>query len=165
MKDTLCLLLSFAMFACGGAQREVSAPAPLAMTSSSAPSSQGPEPDLPKPADSVAPKLPSEGPKNGAVEGSALETPLTTCGPRDSYQRIADFTCPDGSKPLGGDINRGRGARLGSSSPHMEGPSFAESHIVDIYRMKCGGEEQKIFVCMYHCQDRDKAKATRGTTL
>lgn len=93
--------------------------------------------------------------------GLTFEEPIEACGPRHSYKLVANYKCDDGSTPLGGDPRAGAQARRGSSKSHMphDPADFANSHIVDIYRVPCAGGDVTLFVCMYHC---DKGQTPLG---
>jgi len=145
-KAALPLLLSLCLAACGGASDDGSggtdatsggevtsnqnAPPPQPMASTSAPPpSTGPAPATPLPA--------------GA--GTSRENPISACGPADSYRRVAEHRCPDGSQPLGGDPSRGSQARVGNVGPNQTG------HIIDQYQVPCPSGPVDLFVDMYGC--------------
>ena len=82
--------------------------------------------------------------------GDSRETALQRCwqdgdAPRTDYSTIAEYRCADGSVPLGGDLARGAGARVGNVG---EGP---DGHVVDHYRVPCPSGSVDIYVDPYHC--------------
>ena len=89
--------------------------------------------------------------------GQTHDDPIPACGPQHSYEIIASYQCPDGSRPLGGDRGRGSAARMGSTSPHMPGASVMESHIVDVYQVPCA-QPIEVYVCMYHCAELGRSR-------
>ena len=72
------------------------------------------------------------------------------CGPRDSYRYVAaEFRCPDGSNPLGGDEMAGRNARTGNVGANQTG------HIIDLYQVPCATGPVDVFVDMYGCPEME----------
>lgn len=139
--------------ACGGPPAPPAAP--VVTVPPSAPGAQEP------PAAPARPMATAEPPK--APPGLTFDDPIEACGPRQSYKKVANYRCEDGSMPLAGNTVAGRDARLGSSKSHMPGPpgDFANSHIVDIYRVPCPNGPVTLYVCMYHC--KDKSTPSSGT--
>jgi len=105
------------------------APPPQPVATTAPPPGAGPAP---------APGLPP-----GA--GSTRENPISACGPADSYRRVAEHRCPDGSQPLGGDPQRGSQARVGNVGPNQTG------HIIDHYQVPCPSGPVDLYVDMYGC--------------
>ncbi len=98
------------------------------------------------------PQAPTTEPSNER-SGLTPEEAVYLChdqgGPRRTdYPFIANYRCPDGSVPLGGDTRRGAAARVGNVG---EGP---EGHILDLYEVPCPSGAIRIYVDAYHC-DRD----------
>jgi len=79
--------------------------------------------------------------------GSSPEAPLMACGPADSYRRVAEFRCADGSQPLGGDAGAGRQARAGNVGANSTG------HVIDLYRVPCASGAVEVYVDMYGCPE------------
>ncbi|MDI3282934.1 hypothetical protein [Polyangium sp. 15x6] len=77
--------------------------------------------------------------------GRDKEHPVPRCGPVDSYAFISEYTCKDGSQPLGADPQKGREARSGNVGANHTG------HIIDRYVVECPDGEVEIFVDMYGC--------------
>ncbi|MGC4093168.1 MAG: hypothetical protein QM756_35825 [Polyangiaceae bacterium] len=99
-------------------------------------------------------------PESAPQPGRSAEAPVMTCGPGESYAYVASrFKCPDGTNPLGGDVEKGRKARRGSL------PSPKSSHMLDVYEVPCAGGKQALYVDMYGCPERERqlAEAVRGT--
>ncbi len=97
---------------------------------------------------------PKAEPKAAAgTAGATKATALKLCHATNTdYQTIADYRCPDGSVPLGGDARAGGGARRGSVGPGPDG------HIVDLYEVPCSGGAVRIYVDAYHCPPGVKAE-------
>lgn len=54
--------------------------------------------------------------------------------------------------PFGGDPSAVRDARLDAADAHQAGATLADTHIVDIYLVRCPeGGVYELFVCKYHC--------------
>jgi len=79
--------------------------------------------------------------------GTSREDPLMACGPVDSYRRVAEYRCPDGSTPLNGDPGAGQQAREGNVGPNARG------HIIDLYRVPCATGGVELYVDMYGCPE------------
>lgn len=80
--------------------------------------------------------------------GASATDPVRAChavSPRTDYQYVAEYRCPDGAVPLGGDPARGAAARLGNVG---EGP---DGHILDLYEIPCATGAVRLYVDMYHC--------------
>ena len=78
-------------------------------------------------------------------DGSTKERALLGCHlTRTDYQQVADTVCPDGTKPLRGDLGAANRARSGNVGP---GP---DHHIVDAYTVPCTTPIE-LFVDGYHC--------------
>lgn len=82
--------------------------------------------------------------------GSSKEDPVMRCGPRDSYIYVADYQCPDGSRPLGSDPRAGSAARRGNVGANSKG------HIIDLYVIPCEGAKVEVYVDMYGCPEYEK---------
>jgi hypothetical protein len=147
MKHRTVILAVIALVGCGGGSATSESAEPAASTteasSNNARSSSGGEAPT---ASTVVSAQPTVG-----GDGTAFERPIETCGAGESYQRIANFVCPEGDMPLHGDVGLGARARLGSSSAHMAGASIMDSHMVDIYQVPCASGAREVFVCLYHC--------------
>jgi hypothetical protein len=80
--------------------------------------------------------------------GRSQEDPVSACGPRDSYAFVAaEFQCPEGGNPLGGDPSAGGAARVGNVGANSTG------HIIDLYRVPCGSGPVDVYVDMYGCPE------------
>ncbi|MDI1478452.1 hypothetical protein [Polyangium sp. y55x31] len=77
--------------------------------------------------------------------GRDKEHPVPRCGPVDSYAFVSEYTCKDGSQPLGADPRKGQQARSGNVGANHTG------HIIDRYVVECPDGEVEIFVDMYGC--------------
>lgn len=84
-------------------------------------------------------------PPKRQVEGADKENPVPRCGPRDSYNYIANLTCQDGSMPLGGKPLAGARARVGNVGANHTG------HIIDLYEVPCPEGPLRVYVDMYGC--------------
>ncbi|MRG95100.1 hypothetical protein [Polyangium spumosum] len=93
-----------------------------------------------------APKKPAADPKLGRSK----ETPVPRCGPVDSYAFVSEYTCKDGSQPLGRDPHMGQQARTGNVGANHTG------HIIDRYVVACPEGEVEIYVDMYGCDAAEK---------
>jgi hypothetical protein len=83
-----------------------------------------------------------------AGSGRTIEDPVSACGPRDSYLYVAaEFRCPDGGNPLGGDPMAGARARVGNVGENSTG------HIIDLYRVPCASGPVDVYVDMYGCPE------------
>lgn len=82
--------------------------------------------------------------------GRDKENPVPRCGPVDSYAFVSEYTCKDGSQPLGADPRKGQHARSGNVGPNHTG------HIIDRYVVACPEGEVEIFVDMYGCEAAEK---------
>jgi hypothetical protein len=89
-------------------------------------------------------------PQGDSGSGRSAQDPVMTCGPRESYAYISRFQCPDGTSPLGGDIERGRDARRGS----LKSPAGA--HVLDVYDVPCASGVQAVYVDMYGCAEYEQ---------
>jgi len=69
------------------------------------------------------------------------------CGPADSYRRVAEYRCPDGSQPLNGDVARGQQARQGNVGENARG------HVIDLYQVPCSSGMVELYVDMYGCPE------------
>ena len=142
-------LLSLALIACGGAE-----PADVATTTASsggeftdaAGNQNAPPPSAPQPLQVGAGGLPGQ-PAPDAGSGANPEDPIMACGPADSYRRVAEYRCPDGTQPLGGDPSDGGRARVGNVGANSRG------HVIDLYRIPCPAGAQEIYVDMYGCPE------------
>ncbi|HVK65434.1 MAG TPA: hypothetical protein VM694_13215 [Polyangium sp.] len=77
--------------------------------------------------------------------GRDKEHPVPRCGPVDSYAFVSEYTCEDGSQPLGADPRKGQRARSGNVGANHTG------HIIDRYVVACPEGDVEIFVDMYGC--------------
>ena len=82
--------------------------------------------------------------------GASKENPVPRCGPRDSYEFIASYRCPDGTQPLGGDARAGARARRGNVG------SNSRNHIIDMYVVPCEPDPVTIYVDMYGCPEYER---------
>ncbi len=157
MRETLAVAFSIAaLTGCGGAA--VAGPAARGPAMTRAENTNAPAPATYTP---PAPPAPTPGALSGVSpadgggadgSGADRESPVATCGARDSYAYIAQrFRCPDGSNPLGGDLEAGRAARVGNVGPNHTG------HIIDLYRVPCPGGEVEVYVDMYGCAEPEGA--------
>jgi len=97
----------------------------------------------------------------GSTElGRSPEAPVVTCGPQESRAYVArTFRCPDGSNPLGGDLEASERARRGSM------PAPRGDHILDRYDVPCAGQPVTVYVDQYGCPEYEKrlAESQQGT--
>lgn len=79
-------------------------------------------------------------------DGSTRELALLRCREDDSdYRTVAEYPCPDGSRPLGGQVRAGADVRVGNVG------EAADGHIVDLYEVPCPGGPVRVYVDAYHC--------------
>jgi hypothetical protein len=94
------------------------------------------------------PSKPAEAPSGGTAQSGSLESPIMTCGPKDSYGYIAQrFACPDGSNPFAGDLERAARSRQGSQ------PSERSGDVIDVYRVPCPTGDVTVYIDMYGCEE------------
>lgn len=79
--------------------------------------------------------------------GGSPARPIERCGPRESYDWLANrFRCPgDGENPFGGNWRAAASHRLGSAEAAHRG------HIVDVYGVPCDRTRVQVYVDMYSC--------------
>lgn len=82
--------------------------------------------------------------------GRDKENPVPRCGPADSYAFISEYTCKDGSQPLGGEPLKGARARSGNVGANHTG------HIIDRYVVKCPEGPVEVYVDMYGCEAQER---------
>ncbi len=142
-----CAVALVVLLGCGGSTASSAEP-----TATSGGESAGNQ-NAPAPAPYAPPPSPlapaSSGPL-GDTAHTSHEQPLRACGPSDSYRRVAEHRCPDGSVPLGGDPGAGAGARVGNVGPNASG------HIIDLYRVPCASGEVDVYVDMYGCPEMER---------
>jgi hypothetical protein len=80
--------------------------------------------------------------------GATPAAPIERCGPRQSYDYLANrFTCPGaGGNPFEGNWRAAASHRVGSAPAHGEG------HRVDVYEVPCRPGPVHVFVDMYSCR-------------
>lgn len=152
------IAIGFFLVACGPGAGAASGASTAGGDASDVASNQNappPQPEAAQPAAATA--TPSAAGPGGSVpgqrrgSGQSREDPVICCGPVDSYTYVAaEFRCPDGQNPLGGDPSAGQRARVGNVGPNASG------HIIDLYRVPCGGGEVDIFVDMYGCPEMEQ---------
>ncbi|MGE0790949.1 MAG: hypothetical protein AB7S26_35085 [Sandaracinaceae bacterium] len=134
----VAFLAALACAACGGGGPGGTNPSTVAENTNAPPPERYEPPPLPSPAAEAA----------GSGSGMSPEDPVSACGPVDSYAYVAQrFRCPDGTNPLGGDVEAGRDARVGNVGANSSG------HIIDLYRVPCPGGPVDIYVDMYGCPE------------
>jgi hypothetical protein len=90
----------------------------------------------------------SAGADSATSGGGSLDDPISTCGPDDSYEFVANrFQCPSGPNPFRGDPKRAAESRRGSSTSAKTG------HPVDVYEVPCAGGSVEVFVDLYGCPE------------
>ncbi len=137
------MLAALALVACGPTAEGSEAPASTAggevASNQNAPA---PEPYVASAAATVTPT-----PAPAAGLGTSPEAPVMACGPADSYRRVAEYRCPDGTEPLRGDPAAGGRARVGNVGANSRG------HVIDLYRVPCASGVVELYVDMYGCPD------------
>jgi hypothetical protein len=88
-------------------------------------------------------------PEAKTASGTA-EDPVVTCGPQESYAYVAQYRCPDGSKPFAGDLSRAADSRAGSL------PSKKNEHIIDLYEVPCASGIVPVHVDLYGCEEYER---------
>ncbi len=84
-------------------------------------------------------------------DGLSVDTAVQLClrdspdRPRTDYAFVANFRCADGSRPLGGNSERGANARAGNVGQGSDG------HVIDHYEVPCRAGSQSVYVDAYHC--------------
>lgn len=77
--------------------------------------------------------------------GMSADKPVLACTKeRTDYQHVADYICPDGSRPLQGDLTAGGKARVRTTKG-------SDGHIIDVYEVPCPSGATQVFVDAYHC--------------
>ena len=145
---SLAALAILGLTACGGGDADEPARASM-----SAGGEVEDNQNAPAPTTYVAPagRLGGSQPESAELAGATShERPLPACGPADSYRRVAEYRCPDGSVPLGGDPARGASARSGNVGPNSTG------HVIDLYRVPCPGGDVELYVDMYSCPETQR---------
>lgn len=136
-------LASAVLVACGTASGGAQAAASSGGELSVAENTNAPPPELPP---QTAPPPAVSGQRAGS--GHTAEDPVMACGPADSYRFVAaEFQCPEGGNPLGGDPNAGARARVGNVGASSTG------HIIDLYRVPCPSGAVDVYVDMYGCPE------------
>ena len=110
--------------------------------------------NAPPPESYVAPGQTSPSANAGAGRppsgsGTQREDPVRVCGPVESYRYVADYRCPGGEQPLGGDPALGQRARVGNVGGNASG------HIIDLYRVPCASGDVDVFIDMYGCAEME----------
>jgi hypothetical protein len=139
-----------ALVACGGATEEphaavVAGPAgPVGGEEAPrAPVDEGPVEAPPDPFAAVTATPPDRDPGR---DGSTPLLAVQRCGAPKSYSYVAaEFECPGGGNPFGGDLARGAGARVGNVGSGPDG------HVLDLYEIPCPSGPVRIYVDLYHC--------------
>ncbi|MCB9596674.1 MAG: hypothetical protein H6719_28375 [Sandaracinaceae bacterium] len=138
-------LLTLTMTACGGGADDAAGADGTSGGEDAVASNQN--------APAPAPYVPAirEAPPVTDRAGSSREAPMMACGPADSYRRVAEYRCPDGTVPLGGSPSAGASARVGNVGANSTG------HIIDLYRVPCPGGVVEVHVDMYGCPEMQGA--------
>lgn len=93
--------------------------------------------------------------------GLTPEEPVVTCGPEQAYAYVAQrFRCPDGSNPLGGDLEKAAQSRRGSLR------AARGNHILDAYDVPCPGGKVAVYVDLYGCPEYERmlVESEQGST-
>jgi len=96
--------------------------------------------------DPLAALVPTPADGDPRRNGSTPKLAIQRCGAGESYAFVAaEFQCPGGGNPLGGDPRAGADARVGNVGAGPDG------HVLDLYDVPCPNAAVRLYVDLYHC--------------